>query len=994
MIELNTDADQTVEIQINGLPVSVHSACAPVYERLKRWFRRFSQAVDPSIFSDMCLLFFLATKKFLDHRSPAHLFRVILSVHYMQKKLLHAATFQPRVRHLEIRWIPTSLLFPFSSKPVLGCLIGFNVLDRYELFDEENILLALQKYLPDLRLVKESFYCHTSQHKNLKIFYLEIEKKDGACFSLKEQNVLKSSLEKKISKSIQQLSPTIFMGNNDEEIYKNILVLSKEIQSLQDLPQVYITLSQQTGKAIIFRITLVHISPFHRFSLKERFADEYFLSERTLTVKHFENHPIKAHIFCVRLPRDPSLLRSDGSLDFYSARKKVVSLLTSAIGEFRDYNGGILVKQQELLLKFKEEFPELAIHDPELMESFFYALAPLEKQVVLPEETLVALFSYFLENRQEKLKTGAIDSFKIYRGKVHTFLVIRAGDSSLTSEILKVLQEPSFAAVNIVYNFIDTVEGVFFNAVILEGDSSNAENMIQVLQESVLDWHKKMKNRQVLRVGLEYSLASLDPRIGGESMSSNILRLLFEGLTRFNQSGNIENAAAESIEISPNRQHYTFRLRPCLWNDGSRVSAHDFEYAWKKILSPDFKTAFAYLFYSIKNAKEAKEGKVHSDEIGIKAVDDRTLTVELVNPTPYFLQLTSSPLFSPVHRLIDQQHPQWPYQCEEHYPCNGPFQLKFNQPNQGYQLVKNPLYWEAEQVVLDQITLIQMNPVQAYQAFQQKEIDWIGNPFGGWHAQYNSGKEGRIISVPNSWVCWLVFNTAQPPFNHRKMRQAFAYAVQRSLFAVNAFLPMSSAYSPLLPDSIGSNHPLFPEYDPEKARHLFHEALEEIGMSKKDLNTLDLVFVEKGIREHGARCLQKQLGECLGIEQDLKPLSWRNLFDKMSKGDFQLGLMQWFSWVDDPIYTLNSFKSPELNFSQWENAEFQRLIHLSEQEINPYQRSSYLLKAEEILSHEMPIVPLFYHPHLSLVSKDLHITNPTQRAAYQLAKSYYKKKEN
>ena len=94
-------------------------------------------------------------------------------------------TFFPNQRHLEIRRMSTALRFPFASKPVLSCLIGFNILDRYELFDEENIVLALQKHLPSVRLVKESTYHHTSPHKNLKIFYFEIEKKDGTAFSLR-----------------------------------------------------------------------------------------------------------------------------------------------------------------------------------------------------------------------------------------------------------------------------------------------------------------------------------------------------------------------------------------------------------------------------------------------------------------------------------------------------------------------------------------------------------------------------------------------------------------------------------------------------------------------------------------------------------------------------------------------------------------------------------------------------------------------------------------
>src|SRR5262249_34932091 len=158
------------------------------------------------------------------------------------------------------------------------------------------------------------------------------------------------------------------------------------------------TLDKQSGKEIVFRITLVYVSPFHTFSLKERFSDATFILQRTLTVRHLENHPIEVQIFRLKLVRHAALVRSDGSLNFYAAREKIVDLLKAAIGEFRDYNGGILIKQQELLYQFKEKFPEIVQQDEELIDSFFYTMVPLEKQVILPLEGLSNLFTYFLQN--------------------------------------------------------------------------------------------------------------------------------------------------------------------------------------------------------------------------------------------------------------------------------------------------------------------------------------------------------------------------------------------------------------------------------------------------------------------------------------------------------------------------------------------------------------------------------------------------------------------
>jgi oligopeptide transport system substrate-binding protein len=367
--------------------------------------------------------------------------------------------------------------------------------------------------------------------------------------------------------------------------------------------------------------------------------------------------------------------------------------------------------------------------------------------------------------------------------------------------------------------------------------------------------------------------------------------------------------------------------------------------------------------------------------------------VELRSPTPYFLQCTAHTLYSPIHRLIDKQHPQWPYQYGENYPCNGSFQLKINNPDKGYQLIKNGFYWDVDRVSLEQVTINRMNATEAFQRFEKKEVDWIGNPFGGWNVSYHGSKEGKIVSFPDTWVCWCVFNANDYPFNHTKLRQAFSYAIQRDEIIVNPFFPLNSAYSILLPHYRKKLHSLFPKYDPNQAKILFNEALNELGITLEQFPPLTLIFGEKGIREHTALHLKKQFEECFGIVCHLQPYPWNTLFSKITKGNFQMSLFHWMPWFVDPFYTLTAFKSidQELNVSKWENSEFHWLIEMSEGEMNPFRRSSYLLKAEEILSLEAPIIPLFYQPYQALVQKDFNVSCPIVGGGAMIAKSYYQK---
>ena len=990
---------KSLELKRAQESISFHPSFFPVHERIQKAIKRFPLAIDNSILNDLYLFYLLATREYLDHRTASHLFRLVLSIHFMQKKLLRAEVFSSHQRDLKIRWIPTHLIFPFTSKPVLGCLIGFNILNRYELFDEENILLALQKHLPELRLVRESKYCHHSKFRSLRLFYLEIEKQNSSPFSAGEQSLLKTNLEEKLKNSIQTLSPSIFIRLNEEEVYKQILVLSQEIQSTHDLPQAYITFDRQTGTEIIFRVSLVFMSPFHRFSLKERFFECTFISERLTPVKFLDGHSVQALIFQLSLPRTLDVLRTDGSLDFYSARKKVVNLIFGAIGEFRDYNGGILIKQQELLDTLKQDFPEILKLDPESIEHFFYAITPLEKQVLLPPHVLSTLFRYFLQHSKGPQFNQEIPySFKIYRHDRQIYFFIRAEKEILNQLINEVVQNEEAEALDATYNIVSAPEGTFLNCVLLQPQAQDPERLLHSIQDYLEEWHQKLKQEQILRIALEYSIVSLDPRIGGESTSGDILRFLFEGLTRFNKDGIVENGVAESIECSSNLKQYIFRLRPTFWNDGSPLSAYDFEYSWKKILSPDFKTSFADHFYPIKNAKEAKEGLVSLDNVGIQVIDQRTLKVDLVAPTSHFLQWTAHPLFSPVHRLVDQQFPQWPYQSGSNYPCNGPFQLKMNQSNQGYQLINNPHYWEANKVKLDQVILTTMNPSQAIHAFQKKQIDWIGNPFGAWHPAYNnlSSKENKLLRFPNTWLLCNAINVNVIPFNHPKIRQAFCHAIQRTEIIDNAYMPLSPAYSILLPHHREKNTPLFPDYHREVALQLFQEGLEELKLKPEDIAPLTIIYLETGIQVQIANFLKRQFEDCFKIPFMLEPMSWSMSFNRLSKGQFQMGFFGWTSWIDDPIYLLKMFKSKnnEINFSKWEHPEFQRLLDLSEQEVTPFQRSQYLFEAEKLLSQEAPVIPLFFQPSQAMVNEKLHVVYRTPSGPFNPGRSFYKQKDH
>jgi hypothetical protein len=589
-----------------------------IHQDIVHLLRRFSKYVDASILDEMSRFLVLATPPFLNQHLPHHLTRIIVSIYLFHKSLFRAVTLSPSLRHIKLRFIPTKLIFPFCTKPALGCLIGINILDKYERCEEEHVLLAIKKFVPEAELIKGSVYCHTLSSASVKIFYLEVEKKNGSAFSRAERQVLGQHLEEKLKSSVERLIPSIFMVRNEEEVIRNILTLRQEIHSNQELPQVMISFDYQTPTEIVFLVIVVSIGkqallPY----LKENSPEILCLSERTQVVEYLDKkHPIEANVVKMHLPKDSSLLRGDSSFNFYLAREKVANLLHSALGEFRDYNGGIIIKQGELLSQFKRNFKKICDEDIDLIENFFYSLTPIETQATLSVSDLNFLFELFLETLENTLPHLFSYAIKVNQIDNKTYISLRAKDFSI-KEILTPLLEPFSSSKDLICSTITAKETVSLNYIYIHSDLRKHPKFLRVIEKALSSWKGKKTNPHILQLPLQFPMISLDPRLGGEEFGSNILRLLFEGLTRINRVGKIENGIAQSVTISSDRKQYIFKLRKAYWNNRLSVTAHDFEYAWKKILSPTFKTPFSYVFYPIKNAKRAKEGIVPLNQVGI-----------------------------------------------------------------------------------------------------------------------------------------------------------------------------------------------------------------------------------------------------------------------------------------------------------------------------------------------------------------------------------------
>ncbi len=476
-----------------------------------------------------------------------------------------------------------------------------------------------------------------------------------------------------------------------------------------------------------------------------------------------------------------------------------------------------------------------------------------------------------------------------------------------------------------------------------------------------------------VRLNLKNEPATLDPRKGGDVISSHMHFLLFEGLVRLNADNSISPAQAKSFEISEDGLVYTFFMREALWSNGTVVTAYDFEKSWKDILDPAFPSVCAFLLYPIKNAEAAKRGRVGLDEIGIVAKDDKTLVVTLEKPTPYFLDLISFCVFFPVSREVDKTHPDWAYNASEHFVSNGPFILKEWKHNNEIVALRNPTYWDSSRVRPDQIHFSMIdNEMTALQMFESGELDMIGEPLSPLpiDALSTLKQKCKVQRHPIGGTTMIAFNVDKLPFNNPKIRKAFAYAIDREMIVNNITqmgeIPALNAVPPVLKNN--RNVAFYKDADTKVAKVLLEEGMEELGIDRGAFKDAIYYYSTSDVNHKIAQALQQQWHKALGVQIQIENIEHKVLMDKMVKRNYHFAQNLWVAQYNDQMSILErfKFKTNAKNYANWENPEYIALLEESFY-VNGSKRAEILERAEGIFLNEMPICPIYHQEDAFIV---------------------------
>ena len=461
---------------------------------------------------------------------------------------------------------------------------------------------------------------------------------------------------------------------------------------------------------------------------------------------------------------------------------------------------------------------------------------------------------------------------------------------------------------------------------------------------------------------------SLDPGVVTGVPEHRILSNLFEGLTTTDPKDlSPRPGMAKAWTISKDGLVYTFTLRDARWTDGNPVTAQDFVFAWERVLNPKSGAKYAQQLFHLKNGEEYNKGRsADFSQVGVKALDAKTLRVTLKNPTAYFLDLTSFYTLYPVPKwALDAHGKDWVKPGK--IVSNGPFRLTGWVPQRELVLERNTQYWDAASVKLQKVVFLPTDDVNtAYKQFLAGDSDWVPTVPP---AQLDAAKSKREYYVsPYLGTYFFRFNVTKAPVNDLRVRRALSLSVDRE--ALTKFVTKAGEvpHAAFVPAGLrGYEGPRGLGFDPGAAMRLLAEAGYPTG---RGFPKVELLYNTNELHRVITQAIQQMWKEHLGIQVELVNVEWKVYLAKQSALDYQIARAGWIGDYVDPNTFLEMWKTGGgNNQTGWSNTRYDERIDQAARLVATQDRLRTLHDAEKILLDEMPVLPLYTYVNKGMLSK-------------------------
>ncbi|MEH7462434.1 peptide ABC transporter substrate-binding protein [Bacillus thuringiensis] len=489
---------------------------------------------------------------------------------------------------------------------------------------------------------------------------------------------------------------------------------------------------------------------------------------------------------------------------------------------------------------------------------------------------------------------------------------------------------------------------------------------------------KEISEKQVLNVTISEEIPSLDTAKSMNGTSEHVMQNIFEGLYVFDEKDNPVPGVAKSFEKSTDGKTYIFHLREdAKWSNGDAVTAHDFVYSWQRTVNPETASQYANMLYYMKNAETINKGALAVDQLGVKAIDDVTLEIQLEKPIPYFLNLLTLPIYLPQNKsFVEGKGSKYGLE-PEHMIYNGPFVLSEWKHEQEFKLKRNDTYWDKNNVKLEEINFhIVKDIATAVNLYETGSIDRtpINSSFVDKYKE-----KSDFYTTKNSAIAMLRFNQKNSTLANTKIRQSLSMALNKEAVVKHFLNNGSTAAEGLVPEGYKNEkdgkdfrkeNGDLAVYNVEKAKTLWGDAKKELGVEQI---TLEFLTFEQDQAKQTAEYIKGELEKNLqGLTIKIKPQPFKQKLQLEQTGQYDISMVVLGPDYKDPISYLESFTTDNLNNKMSDsNKRYDELINSAKNDLvlEEKKRWKAMQEAERILLEDAAIAPL-YHTGSAYVQKE------------------------
>jgi oligopeptide transport system substrate-binding protein len=491
---------------------------------------------------------------------------------------------------------------------------------------------------------------------------------------------------------------------------------------------------------------------------------------------------------------------------------------------------------------------------------------------------------------------------------------------------------------------------------------------------------------QVMRYGNGAEPQDIDPQVISGIPEHHVIQALFDSLVDVDPKDlHPIPGLAESWDISPDGKKYTFHLRPNLkWSDGSPMTSDDFLQSWKRMLSPKLASDYAYLIFNfVVGAKEYNSGATTDfSTVGLKAPDARTLEVDLLSRTPFLISIIADhyawhavPIKTVLkYGKLDDRSTQWTR--PGNFVGSGPFLLKEWIPQERLVVVRNPYYWDAANVKLDEVDFLPTEDIDAEERmFRAGQLDRTQEVPISKIATYRESHPDQLHIDPYLGVYFYRCNVTKPPLNDKRVRRALAMGFDRERIVNDVTKAgQQPAYSISYPGDAGYTPVARIGGSVAAARQLLADAGYPDG---KGLPPIELLYNTSQSNRVVAEAMQEMWRKNLGIDVELTNQEWKVYLDNQHSSNFQMERSGWIADYADPNVFLEIWETGNgNNDTLWSNPEYDRLLHAALNAPNDEERFADYQKMDAILVDECPVIPVYYYTRPYLMSTRVKGTWP------------------